>query len=764
MISLKILLTAACPFPVARGTPTRILRMAEALSARGHEVHVATYHLGDAFPAKPPFTVHRIRNFDSYRKTSPGPALSKLVLLDPLLAAEVSRVVRDHRIDIIHAHHFEGLAVSWPAARRHGVPLIYDAHTTLSSELHYYRLGLPDGAKRLAGSTVDRFAPRLADHVVAVSEEIRAALIGKSRVPVERISVIPNGVEAEHFDMPEGWVPVQDRNLIVYAGNLAPYQGIDLLIRSFRRILDMRPTTRLVLATEDRFDRYEDIAKSLGVRDSIDVLHTLFADLPARLANSTVALNPRVEGAGLPQKLLNYMAASRPIVSFHGSARHLVNGQHGRIVPNGDIDGFAGAVVDLLDDGPTARRLGDNGRTLVRQHFAWDQVAEQLETLYGGLIKSSRPKAGVNPPAALTASPAGRPAAIVVNYNGGERIANTIRALSSASSPPSRIILVDNASTDGSREKVCAEFPDVELLAMPGNMGLPAARNAGLRHAGPGPVLLLDGDVYVTDQCIESLQRGMRETGAAVACPRVVLHPELDLVQCDGAAAHFVGTMSLRHANLPLGSRTAFEMQPRPVEVGACIGACMLVDRDAVLAAGGFDERYVFYFEDLEFSLRMRALGHAILCVPEAVVHHDRGRGTPGLSYRGQGTYPHRRAYLTMRHRLLTIITHYRLRTLLILAPALLLYEAATLAFALKNGWVRPWMEAWLWQARNLADIRRQRRIMQARRLVPDRVLLSGGALPLAQGVAEQRLASAAVAALSFCLNLYWRIVRRLVG
>jgi hypothetical protein len=160
----------------------------------------------------------------------------------------------------------------------------------------------------------------------------------------------------------------------------------------------------------------------------------------------------------------------------------------------------------------------------------------------------------------------------------------------------------------------------------------------------------------------------------------------------------------------------------------------------------------------------MRALGHAILCVPEAVVHHDRGRGTPGLSYRGQGTYPHRRAYLTMRHRLLTMVTHYRLRTLLILAPALVVYEAATLVFVLRNGWIRPWMDAWLWQLRNLADIRRRRRVIQARRLVPDRVLLSGGALPLAQGVAEQPVASAAVAVLSFCLNLYWRAVRRLVG
>jgi len=769
----RVLLTAACPFPLSRGTPARIYRMAEALAARGHDVHVATYHLGEAFRSKPPFTVHRIRDVAAYRKTSPGPALRKILQLDPMLAATVAEVARGQRIEVIHAHHLEGLAVSWPTARWRHIPLIYDAHTTLGSELHYYELGLPDRAKRLAGRLIDRWAPGLADHVVAVSEEIRRDIVGRSRVPAERVSVMPNGVEAEHFATEAPEVPVSGPGTIIYAGNLAPYQGIDLLIHSFRRVLDRRPGTRLILATEDGFEDYEGAARELGVRENIDVLHTGFQDLPARLAMSAIAVNPRSEGAGLPQKLLNYMAAGRPVVSFEGSARLMVHGRHGTIVPNGDVGAFANAVVDLLDDRQAARALGENGRDLVRKHHSWDQLAERLEELYGRLIPDAprlaralpAPPPAVCAPAdpATTTQVTSIPAAVVVNYNGGERIARTVRSLLALTHPPARIVVVDNASTDGSPARLRAEFPGVEILAMPVNAGLPAARNAGLRHVPSGPVLLLDGDVYPAGDAVERMQAALEEFGAAVACPRVLLYPELEVIQCDGASVHFIGTMGLRHADLPLDGRTAMEMHPRTVEVGACIGACMVVDRDKVLSAGGFDERYFFYFEDLEFSLRMRALGHRLVCVPEAVVHHDRGRGTPGLSFRGEGSYPLRRAELTMRHRLLTIFTHFSARTILVLSPVLALYELASLALVLRNGWGRAWAAAWVWQFRNAGEIRRQRRAMQQRRRRRDRDLLEGGPLPLARGVLGSRPA-AAVAALSFLLNGYWRLVRRMIG
>jgi GT2 family glycosyltransferase len=357
-------------------------------------------------------------------------------------------------------------------------------------------------------------------------------------------------------------------------------------------------------------------------------------------------------------------------------------------------------------------------------------------------------------PASPTA--VGTIAAIIINYNGGERVINCIRAVTASHMRPTQIIVVDNASTDGSRERIEAEFPAVELVRLPENKGLPAARNVGLRHASSDLAILLDNDVYVAGDTLARLARTLREYRAAVVCPRIVLYPECQVVQCDGAAAHFIGTMTLRHAYSRLDDGA------EPAVVGACIGACLLVDRKLVLAAGGFDELYFFYFEDLEFSVRMRLLGHSLVCEPRGVVYHDRGRGTPGLSFRGNDAYPARRALLTHRHRLLTILTYYRLSTLLLLAPALLIYEGATLAFFVSRGWSGDWLGAWAWLISNWRLIHERRKRARQQRVIGDRELLSGGELPFAPGVLRSRLSRILVHVLSRGMDLYWRASRHL--
>jgi glycosyltransferase involved in cell wall biosynthesis len=115
-----------------------------------------------------------------------------------------------------------------------------------------------------------------------------------------------------------------------------------------------------------------------------------FPQQPALLAAAAVAVNPRVRCDGIPQKLLNYMAAGMPIATFEGSAgpvRHEVTGLR---VPNGDIDAMADAVERLLTDRPLARRLGDTAREQARRHFSWAQVAERVEQVYRDLIAEER--------------------------------------------------------------------------------------------------------------------------------------------------------------------------------------------------------------------------------------------------------------------------------------------------------------------------------------------------------------------------------------
>jgi GT2 family glycosyltransferase len=349
--------------------------------------------------------------------------------------------------------------------------------------------------------------------------------------------------------------------------------------------------------------------------------------------------------------------------------------------------------------------------------------------------------------------------AVIFNYNGGDRVCAALRRLVAQSFPFADIVVVDNGSTDGSVARLRAAFPQVEIVQTGGNLGLPAARNVGLQRAAGDLVLMLDGDVYVSGGCIERLREACIDWDATLVCPRVLLFPETHIVQCDGAAPHYLGTLSLRHAFSPVAHLTS-----EPAEVDGCIGACLLVDRARMVAAGGFDDTYFLYFEDLELSLRLRALGHRIVCEPRALVHHDRGSGTAGLSFRGQGRYPPRRAYITMRNRLLLILTFYRLRTIAVLLPVLAVYELATLMLVLSRGWIREWLLAWAWQLGHAGTIMRRRRWLQGARRLADRDLLRGGPPPLAPGLIRSQLAAVPVAALSHMVAWYWERARRWAG
>jgi hypothetical protein len=117
-----------------------------------------------------------------------------------------------------------------------------------------------------------------------------------------------------------------------------------------------------------------------------------------------------------------------------------------------------------------------------------------------------------------------------------------------------------------------------------------------------------------------------------------------------------------------------------------------------------------------------------------------------------------------MRHRLLAVLIHYRLRTLLVLLPALALYEVASALAALRRGWLSAWARAWLWQFQNLGTILARRRRWRRARMVPDRDLLHGGPPPLAPGFlrtpAERRL----FALLSRAINGYWSVARHWIA
>ena len=314
-----------------------------------------------------------------------GPNLRKLALYDPALAMKVWRVLGGSRFDVMHAHHLEGLLVALPSRFRHGVPIVYDAHTMLSSELPSYGPSFTKRVVSTVGRWFDGVLPNSADHVASVTSDIRDRLTERHGLSPDQISVVTNGVETECFRV-DAAPRADGLTRLIYTGTLAPYQDVDVLLEAFAVARRSRADLRLCMAVSSPFDSYEPLARKLGIRDAIEIIPDSFEDLPRQLAECAMTVLPRMHCDGIPQKLLNYMAAGKGIVCSAGSAKLLEHERTGLIVPNGDVNAFAAAIVRLAADPALCNSLGSAARDYVERNYSWDQAAERLERVYARVV------------------------------------------------------------------------------------------------------------------------------------------------------------------------------------------------------------------------------------------------------------------------------------------------------------------------------------------------------------------------------------------
>lgn len=349
-----------------------------------------------------------------------------------------------------------------------------------------------------------------------------------------------------------------------------------------------------------------------------------------------------------------------------------------------------------------------------------------------------------------------KPTLCIINFNGAAFLRVTLDAALEQAEGFSEILLVDSASEDESL-KMAASHPDVRVIRLAENRGPAVARNVALAEAKADLILLIDGDVTLSSGCAARLVDALRcEPEAAVAMPRVLYAGERDRIQYDGADPHFLGLMSLHHRDAPLDGASE-EVR----EIGSVVTACFLVDRSRIEAEEPFDESFFVYFEDHDFGVRLRARGQRIISVPAARCYH--GEGTPGLSIRALGRYSPMRVFCLIRNRWQFILKNYSFRTLLLLSPALALYEAAQLAVVVKKGWLRDWWRAAGWMARNWDAVMRKRREIQTGRTRSDGDLLTGGTIPFRDELVAGSVERWARAVLEAFAARYWRAAGRLL-
>jgi len=218
-------------------------------------------------------------------------------------------------------------------------------------------------------------------------------------------------------------------------------------------------------------------------------------------------------------------------------------------------------------------------------------------------------------------------AIIIVSHNTKAELENCLRSLHQH--PPRvshEVVVVDNASKDGSVEAVRSDWPGVRVIPLDRNTGFAAGNNAGIRQSASDLVLLLNSDTIVPEGAIDRLVSALRELPrAAVVGPRIVDghgQPELSFGSMIGPFAELRRKMLVRFVSAD--RLTAMTSQVR--EVDWVSAACLLVRRRDAEAAGLLDERYFMYCEDVDFCAAIRANGGTVYFTPAAQITHLRGR------------------------------------------------------------------------------------------------------------------------------------------
>lgn len=234
---------------------------------------------------------------------------------------------------------------------------------------------------------------------------------------------------------------------------------------------------------------------------------------------------------------------------------------------------------------------------------------------------------------------------VIVNYNNREDLAACLASIHDA--PPQRlgrVIVVDNASTDGSVEHVAAQWPQVERMVLDSNRGFGAANNVGITASSADLVLLLNNDTVVPPGALDTLADRLEETQATAAGPLLVDgqgKPEVSFGPMLSPLAELAQGLRVKAARRGGGfaSRYISRLLSRERTVDWVTGACFLVRRRDAVAAGLFDERYFMYEEDVDLCAALRARGGRILFTPRARVVHLRGRSPRGTSTPPTGHY-----------------------------------------------------------------------------------------------------------------------------
>ncbi len=303
---------------------------------------------------------------------------------DLSLLGRLTTIVRDHDIDIVHAHEYKTDLLAWLLARRTGVVALATAHGWTGQSAR----------ERFVYYPADKWVLGRFPRVIAVSSDIRRELIRFGATP-ERVTVILNGIDPDAFRRrPERAREVRsslnvepDTVLIGAVGRAERQKRFDQLLEAFARIAPSFPRLRLAIVGDGS------LLPALREQTRLLELHerVIFTGHRTDIADLHNAFDVFVQSSeyeGTPNAVLEAMAMETPLVATDagGTAELFVDGREGLLVPRQNVTALADAIVRAVSDPGQSRQRATAARHRIETDLSFETRTRRLEAIYGELI------------------------------------------------------------------------------------------------------------------------------------------------------------------------------------------------------------------------------------------------------------------------------------------------------------------------------------------------------------------------------------------
>jgi hypothetical protein len=300
---------------------------------------------------------------------------------------------------------------------------------------------------------------------------------------------------------------------------------------------------------------------------------------------------------------------------------------------------------------------------------------------------------------------------VIVNTNELHHLKRGLPSICHQQYPDYEVIVVDNASTDGSVAFIEKEYPEVKILRNKENLGYTGANNVGFATALGEYIAVLNPDTRMEQDWLYQLILALEaDPRAGLASGKVLLMDNPAQINSCGLDITYTGLSFLRGLGEPA------EKYPRPEVIFGVAGSAFVIKRKVLDEIGGFDDLYFIYYDDTDLSLRANLAGYTCIYVPAAVGYHQ-------YIFK----FSARKCFLQERNRYLSLLKTLRWPTLFLLFPLFCLSDVIAWGYAGLQGreHLQGKFRSYSWLMTNWNQVLEARRRIQRLRRVSDRSLLN---------------------------------------